>query len=159
MEDHAIFWIIDGDLRIRMNNTVPGKKSTARLWCPSCGHSLTEKEQRVGACNECGRVFDLGDLLSRQENQAKNEATDRKAILAERLTAVTGAAMILAGLVLISFSEVGMAQLLSGWGAGTSILTILAVIRQRVYEEPLYPVLLVFGGVWLLLGLLFWGVL
>jgi len=67
--------------------------------------------------------------------------------------------MILTGLVLISFSKVGIGQLLSGWGAGTSILTIVAVIRQRVYEEPVYPVLLVFGGVWLFFGLLCWGVL
>ena len=159
MEGRTILSIIDGGLRIRIKNTVPGRKSAPRLWCPSCGYSLTEKEQRVGACNECGQVFDLGKLLSRQEDQSKKEATDRKAIFAKRLTAVTGAAMILTGLVLISFSKVGIGQLLSGWGAGTSILTIVAVIRQRVYEEPVYPVLLVFGGVWLFFGLLCWGVL
>lgn len=138
---------------------MPGRKSAPRLWCPSCGYSLAEDEQRVGACNECGQVFDLGELLAKQKHQSKTEKADRKAVFAERLTAVTGAAMILTGLVLISFSEVGIGQLLSGWGAGTSILTIVAVIRQRVYEEALYPVLLVFGSVWLFFGFLCWGAL
>lgn len=88
--------------------------------------------------------------MSRQENLAKKERTDRKAIFAERLTALAAAAMILTGLVLISFSNVL-------WGAGLAALTIAAVIRQRVYEEPLHPALLVLGCVWLFFGLLCWG--
>lgn len=150
MEGRTILSIIGGELRIRMLNTVPGKKSAPRLWCHSCGYSLTVDEQRVGSCGQCGWVFDLGELLSRQEDLAKKERSDRRAIFAERLAAVTGAAMILTGLVLISFSKVL-------WGAGLAALTIAAVIRQRIYEEPLHPVLLVLGCLWLFFGLLCWG--
>lgn len=129
------------------------------LRCPSCAYTLTEKEQHIGLCDACGKVFALKDLLSRQKELSSKETADLRAILAERLAAGIGVVFILSGLILISFSDVGIGHLLSKTWASLWILTIAAIARQRIYEEALYPVLLCFGIVWLSAGLLLWGYL
>lgn len=136
---------------------MPSSRSRIQLYCPSCGHSLTEQEQRKQQCSACGHVINLKNLQSKHKDQMRQEAADKRAIIAEWLAGMLGSLAIILGIVLICASEAGPAQLLSRMGMSISVLSFVIFAHRKINEEPLYPALFVLGVVWLFAGLFFYG--
>lgn len=127
--------------------------NTNHLRCPSCAYKMSERELQSGYCDKCGKEFNVNHLIAKQQNLSIQDAKEKSSLFAERVGAIVGVMMIAGGITLICLSRVGPAQLLSGWGISSTMVTLAAIIHHRINEMPMYRVLLGLGFAWLIMGL------
>ncbi len=129
---------------------------TASNRCPSCRAMLSEAERRVGVCNDCGAVFPCDEAPPRREDAARKDAADRRAVLMQLFTGATGLALMATGLVFIACSSAGPEAIFSRPCMGIAAITVISIGYRWVMGESVRHLLLVFGLVWLVMGIFLW---
>lgn len=127
---------------------------------------LTDDALAAEHCVRCEQPFNRrevlqrysDEVLQRQRERVERDAADRQGLIAGRIGVVLGAIMFVAGIALIAISGGGtQAVLLSRWGITGLVGSVVAMGTFHQLDQPLHVPALVLGVLWLVLGLLCWG--